>query len=139
MSACLANSSSPACLSCLLHTYPSHMALKSTVGRQQVTSTFGAFDLAGFAKPSVWWFKSYWLTGIPNHSADKPFALGEQEHVVKIVESWEEPSTRPLSNGTTLKPCSSDAPGQHIQLTAQQQLRTVDGLCIDGSCANLTT
>ena len=111
-----------------------------------VSSTFGAFDLAGFAKPAVYWYRSNWLHRVPDISADKPFTTAST-HIVQIVESWEEPSTRPLSNGTTLKPCSPDLHGQQIRLVAPTGLKakthvaitTVDGLCVDGSCTNLTT
>eukprot|EP01043_Picozoa_sp_COSAG02_P027069 COSAG02_NODE_1579_length_11851_cov_12.490343_4_plen_498_part_00 len=102
-----------------------------------VTSTFGAFDLTGFAKPSVWWYQSNWLYRVADSSADKPFTTADS-HIVRIVESWEEPSTRPLSNGTTLKPCDPELPGQQISLSGSS-IKTVDGLCVDGSCTNLST
>jgi hypothetical protein len=104
-------------------------------------------DLAGFAKPSVWWYRSWWLHAVADDAADKPFTTGE-DHVVRIVESWERPSTRPLSNGTTLVPCSDTLPGQHLSFSGSiaatgtsptGTISTTDGLCIDGSCANLTT
>ena len=38
----------------------------------RVSSTFGAFDLAGFAKPATSWYRSWWLHDVPDTSADKP-------------------------------------------------------------------
>jgi beta-galactosidase/beta-glucuronidase len=38
-----------------------------------VSSTFGSFDLAGFAKSAVYWFRSQWLYSVPDSSVDKPF------------------------------------------------------------------
>ena len=49
-----------------------------------MSSTFGSFDLAGFAKPAVWWYRSFWLLRIPDSSADKPFS-GPQS--VRYAES----------------------------------------------------
>lgn len=107
-----------------------------------VTSTFGAFDLAGFAKPSVYWYRSNWLHRIADSAADKPFTTAGS-HIVRIVESWEEPNTQPLSNGTTLKACAPDRPGQQISFSrsggGRGSIKTAEGLCVDGSCTNLTT
>ena len=107
----------------------------------RVSSTFGAFDLAGFAKPATSWYRSWWLHDVPDTSADKPFTTAGK-HTVRIVESWEQPSQRPLSNGTTLVPCSDKLPGQRLSFTGSAGvagvIRTPDGLCVDGTCANLT-
>ena len=35
-------------------------------GWPYVSSTFGAFDLAGFAKAASYWFRSQWLYAIPD-------------------------------------------------------------------------
>ena len=41
-----------------------------------VSSTFGAFDLVGFAKAGSYWFRSQWLYSIPDSSPDKTFQTG---------------------------------------------------------------
>ena len=110
-------------------------------GWPHVSSTFGAFDLAGFAKPAVWWYKSFWLYQVPDSSAAKPFAT-EGEHTIRIVESWEPlpvlPPTPP-SNVTDVTPCSDTLPGQHIVFTGTRpstpgQLKDRNGLCMDATC-----
>ena len=52
-----------------------------------VSSTFGAFDLAGFPKGGAHWFRSQWLYGPGDEDAGKTFRTGESA-MVYIVESW---------------------------------------------------
>ena len=84
----------------------------------QVSSAFGSIDLAGFAKASAFWYRSYWLHDpmndskpsdsvyhpppLPNPSTANPTAAMEEDHdgnLVHIVQSWEpglEGSTRTI-------------------------------------------
>ena len=58
---------------------------------ETVSSTYGQFDLAGFAKSAAFWFRTQWLLGVADDSADKPFATNNKNEV-HLVESWESPS-----------------------------------------------
>lgn len=65
-----------------------------------VIGSFGQFDVAGFPKGQAFWYKSQWLLRIDDSSADKPFVTGANSsnpplHQVRIVESWEKPSSNP--------------------------------------------
>ena len=57
----------------------------------QVSSNFGAFDLAGFAKPAAWFYRSWWLAHIAADSNARPPIAGAAA-VVKIVHEWREPA-----------------------------------------------
>lgn len=52
-----------------------------------ISSSFGAFDLAGFAKAPVYWFRSWWLSNITMDSPDRP-PIPSSSLVVHIVETW---------------------------------------------------
>lgn len=107
-------------------------------GWPHVSSTFGSFDLAGFAKPAVWWYKSFWLLQIPDSAADKPFSSAGT-HVVRIVESWEQPQKVAPSNTTDVNPCDANDKAQSVVFDkATGQLKDANGLCIDGFCANIS-
>ena len=59
-----------------------------------VSSTFGAFDLAGFAKAAAYWFRSQWLYAIPDASSDKTFKTDDlpgSSAMIHIVERWQPP------------------------------------------------
>jgi hypothetical protein len=49
-----------------------------------VSSSYGSFDLAGFPKAAVWWYRALWLSGIPTTDAGRP-AL-PAGHTVRIVQ-----------------------------------------------------
>eukprot|EP00118_Oscarella_pearsei_P001518 m.7665 g.7665 ORF g.7665 m.7665 type:complete len:973 (+) comp19344_c0_seq1:163-3081(+) len=73
----------------------------------QVSSAFGSIDLAGFAKASAFWYRTWWLYDptntnkssdsvwfpppLPNPSSDSMAAQQEDHdgHLVHIVQSWE--------------------------------------------------
>jgi len=109
-------------------------------GWPHVSSTFGSFDLAGFAKPAVSWYRSFWLLQVPDSSPDKPFSTAGT-HVVKIVEDWE-PATQPTypPNTTDVSPCATAGKrritfnGNGINGTGT--LRDPNGYCIDGTCSD---
>jgi len=60
-------------------------------GWPRVSSSYGQYDLAGFAKASAFWYRTQWLLRQPDTSTDKPFATHGM-HEVHIVESWESPA-----------------------------------------------
>lgn len=62
------------------------------------TSTYGQYDLSGFAKAAAHWYRAFWLHAIPDTNADKAVLTGNR-HVVHIVESWESPDSFPLTKG----------------------------------------
>ena len=62
-----------------------------------VSSSFGAIDLAGFAKPPTWWYRSVWLANISASDPGRPPIPGTATSV-RIVESWQAPAA-----GTTRK------------------------------------
>ena len=108
-------------------------------GWPHVSSTFGSFDLAGFAKPAVWWYRSYWLLDVPDTSADKPFAT-PGEHTVRIVESWEKPKIQPSLNVTDAVACDANDPAQHITFDESSgRITGANGLCLDGTCSSIAT
>lgn len=52
-----------------------------------ISSSFGSYDLAGFPKAAVWWYRSWWLANTPMDSPDRP-PIPETEAFVHIAESW---------------------------------------------------
>ena len=64
-------------------------------GWPHVSSSFGSFDLAGFPKAAVAWYRSNWLYRVPDESSDKPFATGSSAHVAHLVEHWNPPPPPP--------------------------------------------
>ena len=55
-----------------------------------VSSSFGAVDLAGFAKPPAWWYRAVWLANISSADPGRP-PLPATAASVRIVESWQAP------------------------------------------------
>lgn len=56
-----------------------------------VSSSFGAIDLAGFAKPPTWWYRAVWLANISASDPGRP-PLPATSASVRIVESWQAPA-----------------------------------------------
>eukprot|EP00040_Diaphanoeca_grandis_P027596 m.157324 g.157324 ORF g.157324 m.157324 type:complete len:1028 (+) comp31051_c0_seq1:83-3166(+) len=57
-----------------------------------VSSSFGAFDLAGFPKAPVWWYRSRWLANISTQDVGRPALTAttiETNMFVRLVESWQ--------------------------------------------------
>jgi hypothetical protein len=71
-------------------------------GWPHVSSTFGSFDLSGFPKAAVWWYRSWWLNNIPDTNVDKTFETGDS-HLVHIVQSWEPPTRVQASNSSCVQ------------------------------------
>jgi hypothetical protein len=79
----------------------------SNYGWPHVGSSFGSFDLAGFPKAAVWWYRALWLSGIGEKSPDRPPL--PQSHTIRIVQDNEKASRarapglqRSLSDGQDL-------------------------------------
>lgn len=54
-----------------------------------VSSSFGQFDLAGFAKSSSYWYRAQWLCSVNVSDPGRPFL--PQQHVVRVSQSWTKP------------------------------------------------
>lgn len=57
-----------------------------------ISSSFGSFDLAGFPKAPVWWYRSWWLANISASDAGRP-PLPNTAVFIRIVESWQAPAS----------------------------------------------
>jgi hypothetical protein len=60
-----------------------------------VSSSFGQFDLAGFAKSASYWYRAQWLAGIETTDPGRP--LLPAAHVVRVSQAWNPP---PFANAT---------------------------------------
>ena len=62
-----------------------------------ISSSFGSFDLAGFPKAPVWWYRSWWLAHISSKDPSRPPLLETTTaNFCHLVESWQ-----PSVNGST--------------------------------------
>ena len=57
----------------------------------QVSCNFGAFDLAGFAKPAASFYRAWWLANVDPRSPGRP-PIADAERLVKIVHAWRLPA-----------------------------------------------
>ena len=55
----------------------------------QVVSSFGQFDLAGFAKSAAYWYRSLWLAAVPAADAGRPPL--PPAHIVRVSQTWNIP------------------------------------------------
>lgn len=58
-----------------------------------VSSSFGQFDIAGFAKSASYWYRSLWLAAVAADDAGRP-PLPEL-HVVRVSQTWDTPPAPP--------------------------------------------
>ena len=66
-----------------------------------VSSSFGSFDLAGFPKAPVWWYRSWWLAAIePADAGRPPLPIATSSFFCHLVESWQPPPHGILRNLT---------------------------------------
>ena len=56
-----------------------------------VSSSFGSYDLAGFPKAPVWWYRSWWLANISTSDAGRPALAAPTAAFAHIVEAWQAP------------------------------------------------
>jgi hypothetical protein len=66
----------------------------------EVSSTYGQYDLAGFPKAAAFWYRTQWLTNIADGPDKTFYTNGTQE--VHIVESWESPDAFPSTKVPTI-------------------------------------
>lgn len=57
-----------------------------------ISSSFGSYDLAGFPKAPVYWYRAWWLANISTQDAGRPPVPGT-DAFVHIVESWQPPAS----------------------------------------------
>ena len=54
-----------------------------------VSSSFGSYDLAGFPKAAVWWYRSWWLGNVSASDPGRPpLPPASTSFFVRIVEAW---------------------------------------------------
>ena len=66
-----------------------------------VVSSFGQFDLAGFAKSASYWYRSLWLAAVASSDPGRPPLPAL--HVVRVSQAWNVPPP-PASVSTTSTP-----------------------------------
>ena len=109
-------------------------------GWPHVSSTFGSFDLAGFPKAAVYWYRSWWLDNIADTAADKPFATGANA-TVHIVEHYRAPPPPqpPAPSMAQLFAVTCDASANQAIKFTNGQLAFGDGTCVAvPACANVS-
>jgi len=58
-----------------------------------VSSSFGSYDLAGFVKAPVYWYRSWWLGNISTSDAARPpLPASVSSYFCHIVEAWQPPA-----------------------------------------------
>lgn len=80
-----------------------------------VSSTYGQFDLMGFAKPAAFWFRSQWLLNVTDGRPDKTFET-QGKYEVKLVESWESPDSWERTKGNTTRTIHAYSNAPFIEL-----------------------
>jgi len=80
-----------------------------------VSSTYGQFDLMGFAKPAAFWFRSQWLLNVTDGRTDKTFETNGK-YEVKLVESWESPDSWDRTKGNTTRTIHAYSNAPFIEL-----------------------
>ena len=63
-----------------------------------VVSSFGQFDLAGFAKSASYWYKSLWLAAVASNDTGRPPLPAL--HVVRVSQTWDVPPPTSSAFGT---------------------------------------
>ena len=89
-----------------------------------VSSSFGAIDLAGMAKPAAWWYRSVWLANISASDPGRPpLPAASTAYTVRIVESWSPPAA-----GTTTRRV-------HVYTNAPWVQLSLNGAAVGGPLA----
>lgn len=55
-----------------------------------VSSSFGSYDLSGFPKAPVYWYRSWWLANVSTSDAGRP-PIPDTAVFLHIVEAWQPP------------------------------------------------
>eukprot|EP01047_Picozoa_sp_COSAG01_P043012 COSAG01_NODE_3793_length_5690_cov_6.048650_3_plen_388_part_00 len=82
-----------------------------------VSSSFGSFDLSGFPKAPVWWYRSWWLAHIePSDAGRPPLPVATTSFFCRLVESWQ-----PSPNGSVGRNLTvySNAPNARILINGE--------------------
>jgi hypothetical protein len=81
-----------------------------------VSSSFGSFDLSGFPKAPVWWYRSWWLAAIkPADAGRPPLPVATTSYFCRLVESWQ-PSPSGISRNLTVY---TNAPSARILVNGE--------------------
>ncbi len=81
-----------------------------------MSSSFGSYDLAGFPKAAVWWYRSWWLGNVSALDAGRPpLPPTTTAFFVHIVEAWQ-PANSNSSGGTRTINVYSNAPFVRLSL-----------------------
>ena len=93
---------------CMIWTLFDYFGEPTPYGWPVVVGSFGSFDVAGFPKPSAYWYRTWWYYGAKSNTSDggydipvnppplpDPYATSSQEnmqdgYIIRIVQSWEE-------------------------------------------------
>ena len=92
---------------CIVWTLFDYYGEPTPYGWPMVVGSFGSIDVAGFPKPSAYWYRTWWYYSAKNNASDRqydvpinpppladPYATASQEnnkdgYMVRIVQSWE--------------------------------------------------
>ena len=110
-----------------------------------VSSSFGQFDYAGFAKSAAYWYRALWLYGVDTADVGRPpLPAG---HVVRISQAWSKPGPRPSlpagCNATALEHTCPNSAAYETCLSCMRQANTdkkiphCSGTDVWPSCKNL--
>ena len=85
-----------------------------------VSSSFGQFDYAGFAKSASYWYRALWLYALPATDYGRPpLPAG---HLVRISQAWSKPAPRGTlpedCDGQKLEACCPNTSGNRKSCTA---------------------
>lgn len=96
-----------------------------------MSSTYGQFDLCGFAKASAFWFRSQWLLeppALPKQTEVTSTSIGngrpfETKDLVEvhIVESWESPDHWNQTRGNTTRTIHVYSNAREVELFVQRR------------------
>jgi hypothetical protein len=120
---------------CMIWTLFDYFGEPTPYGWPLVVGSFGSFDVAGFPKPSAYWYRTWWYYGAKSNASEEgydipvnppplpdPYATSSQENVqggyiIRIVQSWEELAN--VSNRTIQ--VYTDAPMAELTVNGKSQ------------------
>ena len=81
-----------------------------------ISSSFGSFDLAGFPKAPVWWYRSWWLAAIKADDPSRPPLPAARTHTFcRLVESWQ-PGRNVTAGGRRTLTVYTNAPFARVRV-----------------------